>query len=160
MWRRSETASSNRPASASGCIEPVERGPEVGAGHGVNPMAASAQLRHPACGAWSAMTPRIIADRSGQLLEQRPSSQCHLEVALGHTAIRAGPRFGDVLPAGAGRDALVGQSLSLVIDEAADDTHPGAVGNGGHNLIHRILSSVGILAPLSHPVPPAGSTEQ
>ena len=49
----------------------------------------------------------------------------HVEVGLGHAAIRAGPVGRDVSPACAGGYALIGQALFLVVDEAADDALPG-----------------------------------
>ena len=48
----------------------------------------------------------------------------HLEVILGGAAVGTGPGVGHVLPARAGLDALLGQAQRLVLDEAADDTHP------------------------------------
>lgn len=61
----------------------------------------------------------------------------HIEIILGHAAIRAGPGIGHVFPAGAGGDAVFGQTGRLVIDEAADDAHPGAKWSGiGAGFLH------------------------
>src|SRR5215469_2798519 len=54
----------------------------------------------------------------------------HLEVVLGRPAVRARPGVGHVGPAGARLEAFFGQTQRLVIDEAADDTHPFAKGAG------------------------------
>ncbi len=55
----------------------------------------------------------------------------HLEVVLGHAAIRAGPGVGDVFPARTRLDALVRQPQGFVVDEAANDAHPFAKGGFG-----------------------------
>src|SRR5690606_23332628 len=65
----------------------------------------------------------LTADRAhGALLERH-----HLEIVLGHAAIRAGPGIRDVLPARARGDAFFGNAGGLVVDESADHAHPGAV---------------------------------
>src|SRR5580658_5678413 len=54
----------------------------------------------------------------------------HVELRLGHLAVRAFPVVRDVGPAGAGRDALFGQALGFVVDEAAGAALVGLVGFG------------------------------
>src|SRR3990167_2171509 len=49
----------------------------------------------------------------------------HLEVVLACTAFRADPVHGNVLPARAGRDALIRQAGGLIVNPAADQAHPG-----------------------------------
>src|ERR1700694_6154650 len=49
----------------------------------------------------------------------------HLEVVLSRAALRTGPVHRHVLPARARRNALIGQPRRLVVDEAADEAHPG-----------------------------------
>src|SRR5947207_15277859 len=63
--------------------------------------------------------PRILAQRDGF------SDLHHLEIVLASAALRAGPVHRHVFPARAGLDALVGKSRRLVVDEAADQAHPG-----------------------------------
>ncbi|CAI07068.1 hypothetical protein ebA1746 [Aromatoleum aromaticum EbN1] len=55
-----------------------------------------------------------------------------LEVFLAGSALGAGPVRRKVFPAGARRDTFGGQSYGFVIDETADQAHPGAVLHVGH----------------------------
>src|SRR5579875_2475001 len=55
----------------------------------------------------------------------------HLEVVLADAAIRTGPGVRNVFPAGAGVNALFGQTERLVVNEAAHHAHELAVGDGG-----------------------------
>src|SRR5688500_12237450 len=71
------------------------------------------------------------------------SERHHLEIILGHPAIRTGPGVRDVFPARAGGDAFLGKSCGLVVDEAADDAHPGAIGSLRDGSIHRIMTACG-----------------
>src|SRR5207237_3699241 len=48
----------------------------------------------------------------------------HFEVFLARAAFRAGPVHRHVFPARARREAFVRQTGSLIVDEAADETHP------------------------------------
>ncbi len=62
----------------------------------------------------------------------------HLEIFLAGSAFGTGPVDRNVLPARAGRDALVGQSRLLVVDPAADQAHPASV-------FHTYAASIGRL---------------
>src|SRR5690349_21599386 len=48
----------------------------------------------------------------------RPGNLHHLEVRLGGSAVGAAPVVGDVVPAGAGRDAVFGPAFGLVVLES------------------------------------------
>src|SRR5436190_24182166 len=63
----------------------------------------------------------------------------HLEVALPRRAVRAGPGFGDVLPARAGGDAFLGPAGCLVVDERAEQALqlPGAAGGRAGLVLRR-----------------------
>src|ERR1700761_9726629 len=80
---------------------------------------------------------------SGRLRATRRANSVdfdHLEIFLGRAAVRAGPGIGNVGPTGTGLDAFIRQTQRLVIDEATDDTHPFAKGDGFVGaLIHRGL---------------------
>ena len=92
-----------------------------------------------------------------QLKRLRASDHHHLEVVLGHAAIRAGPGVGNVFPARARGDAFFRQPERLVVDEAADHAHPGAIGSGGGDgFVHWSLH-VPAKAVLSHRGRAAGS---
>src|SRR5690606_23689396 len=96
--------------------------------------------------------PRQAAYERGRTKRPRCSDDHHLEVVLGHPAVGAGPGVWNVFPARARRDAFLRQPEGLVVDEAADDAHPGAV--GGAWLVHRIMRwwlRTRRGPPLSHP---------
>src|SRR3546814_8001144 len=80
---------------------------------------------------WISAAPAASAERRAlRASGQRASSQHHLEIVLGHAAVRARPGVRDVFPARARGDALFGQPGRFVVDEATHDAHPGAVGGG------------------------------
>lgn len=65
-------------------------------------------------------------------MREKQLSVHQLEVVLADAAIRAGPRIGHVFKARAWRDAVLRQAQRLVINETADNAHPGTV-SGGRN---------------------------
>src|SRR5262249_13923395 len=104
---------------------------------------------------WSPDYPFYRAKTSVNLLLLKPFRKCagrptpglsgtselhHLEVFLAGPALRAAPARRDVLPTRAGRDAVLGPSLRLVVDVAAGEAAPGLVRHGGRRgggRIHR-----------------------
>src|SRR3954462_1971718 len=71
---------------------------------------------------------RLIEDmRPPRILAQREafSDFHHLKIVLAGTALGAGPVHRHIFPARAGLDSLVGKPRRLVVDEAADEAHPG-----------------------------------
>src|SRR5882757_9382807 len=111
MPSRIEWRSRTRDASANGtrCADPPPVGaPLIGSGIGATlslPVAALAQAI-------------VITRRSARPGKSRPGNLDHLEVRLGRAAVRAAPVFWDVVPTGAGCNAVLGPPLLLVVLES------------------------------------------
>ena len=67
-------------------------------------------------------------------LAWRVSDHHHLEQLLGRATVWAYPIFGDVLPAGAGRNAVLWQSEGFVLQEPAPQAYPPLKIRFGHLL--------------------------
>src|SRR5882757_1499003 len=116
MPSRIEWRSRTRDASANGtrCADPPPVGaPLIGSGIGATlslPVAALAQAI-------------VITRRSARPGKSRPGNLDHLEVRLGRAAVRAAPVLRDVVPTGAGCNAVLGPPLLLVVLESTLHAH-------------------------------------
>jgi hypothetical protein len=65
------------------------------------------------------------SERITKVLRLRGSFELHhIEIGFSGTAVRACPRLGHILPASAGRDAILGVALRFIVDITANTTYP------------------------------------
>ncbi len=62
--------------------------------------------------------------RTAAIFQNLPLNRDHLEVFLAGAALRTGPVHRHIIPAGARRNAFVGQTSGFIVDPAADEAHP------------------------------------
>src|SRR5690606_4988062 len=122
-------ASASKPSSASSTLQPAW----VRKISALRRIVLLSSITITFSPAMSMLCSRCVVEAKNDPSRRPPGSDLdHLEVFLARMALRAGPVGRDVFPARARRDALVGQAGGLVVDEAANQAHPGLVGGIGH----------------------------